>query len=83
MKNPWALAIINFVTIGLGTVFLGKRMAFGLLLFLGGSLLRFEEVRISPTVTGAFNVHWLMATTGLALLGIATAAQVYRDAKEA
>ncbi len=81
MKNPWFLAVLNFVTIGLATVLLGKRSTHGLLLFLGGSLLRFEEVRISPSVTGAFSVHWLLATLGLALLGLATGREVFVEAK--
>jgi hypothetical protein len=82
MKNPWFLAILNFVTIGLGTVLLGKRTTHGLLLFLGASLLRYEELRIAPSITGVFSIHWAVMTTGLALAGLATAREVYAEAKQ-
>lgn len=75
------LAVLNFVTIGLGTMLLGKRPMLGLLLFIGGSLVRFEEVRIAPAVTGQFSIHWLIATLGLAALGLATAIDVHREAR--
>jgi hypothetical protein len=81
MKNPWVLAIINFITIGLGTVLLGKRIGYGLLLLVGGTLLRVEEIRIAPLFSGVFNIHWVPAIVGLTLLGIATGAQVYEEAK--
>jgi hypothetical protein len=81
VKNPWFLAVLNFVTIGLGTVLLGKRPVFGLFVFLGASLLRYEELRISPTFTGAFNIHWLIATVGLTFLGLATGREAYVEAK--
>ncbi len=83
MKNPWFIAILNFVTIGLGTVLVGKRPVHGLVVFVGASLLRFEEMRIGPAFTGAFSVHWLVATLGLTLLGLATGREGYLEAKAA
>jgi hypothetical protein len=80
MKNPWFIAILNFVTIGLGTVIVGKRPVHGLVMFVGASLLRFEEVRVAPAVTGT--IHWFLATLGLALLGLATGREGYLEAKQ-
>ncbi len=82
MKNPWVAAVLNFVTIGLGTVYLGRRAGVGWLAAIGGGVfLRYEEVRIAPAVTGAVTPHWVVAVTGLSLLGIAAAVDAYREAK--
>lgn len=83
MKNPLAVAILNFFTIGLGTLLHGKRPVVGLLALIGGSLLRYEEVRLGYVVTGTFSIHWLIATTGLALLGLGMAIDGYREASKA
>ena len=32
-------------------------------------------------VTGSFSIHWLLATIGLAVLGLGMAVDVYREAK--
>ena len=80
MKNPTVVAILNFFTIGLGTLLLGKRPLYGLFVFIGASLLRYEEVRQGYVITGAFSWHWLIATVGLTLLGAATAMEGYREA---
>jgi len=82
MKNPWVAALLNFVTIGLGYVYAGERVLAGLLLTIGGGvLLRYEEVRIAPLVTGHLTEHWIVSITGISLVGVATAIDVYRDLK--
>jgi len=83
MKNPVAIAVLNFIFIGLGTLLHGKRPGLGLLAFLGGSFLRFEEVRIAPGTTGVFTIHWAFAMAGLTLLGLMMAIDGYREAKAA
>ena len=83
MKNPTVVAVLNFFTIGLGTLLLGKRPLYGLLMFVGASLLRYEEVRQGYVFTGAFSWHWLIATVGLTSLGIATAIEGYKEASQA
>ncbi len=80
MKNPWVAAILNFITIGLGTAFLGKRVWVGIALTVGGAFLRYEELRIAPAVTGTLSFHWVMAFIGMGLVGIATAVDGYREA---
>jgi hypothetical protein len=76
------VALLNFTFIGLGTLLFGKRRAFGLLMFVGGSLVRFEELRIAPLVTGAVTIHWAIATSGLALLGLGMALYGHRETQE-
>lgn len=82
MKNRWVAAILNFITIGLGTVYVGKRPLVGLLMTLGaGVFLRYEELRIAPLQTGTLTIRWIFAITGLTLLGIGTAIDGYREAQ--
>ncbi|HEY8206588.1 MAG TPA: hypothetical protein VIG99_03835 [Myxococcaceae bacterium] len=81
MKNPFVVAVLNFIFIGLGTLLHGKRPWLGLLAFLGGSFLRYEEVRIAPAVTGTVTIHWAFAMAGLTLLGLGMAIEGYREAK--
>ncbi|MBX7098250.1 MAG: hypothetical protein K1X89_11100 [Myxococcaceae bacterium] len=81
LKNPTAVAVLNFFTIGLGTFLHGKRPGLGLLAFVGGSLLRYEEVRIGPALTGVLSIHWVLATAGMTLLGIGMALDGWREAK--
>jgi len=84
VKNPIVLAVLNFIFIGLGTVLLGKRPLTGLVATIGaGVMLRYEELRIAPLQTGVLTFHWVMLVTGLTMLGLATAADVYREAKAA
>ena len=84
MKSPLVLAIIEFVTLGLATVILGgPRRTWGLTMFIGGTMLRVEELRIAPLFSGAFNPHWVPAFLGLTLMGIAMAREVYAEAKKA
>ena len=80
MKNPWAAAILNFLTLGLGTVFLGRRVLVGALLTIGGAFLRYEELRIAPAITGTLSIHWVYAFLGMGLVGVATAVDAYREA---
>ncbi len=83
MKNPIVIAILNFIFIGLGTMLLGKRVTYGLLLFIGGSFLRYEELRIAPLASGVFQIHWVPMIIGISVLGIGTAIDGYREAKQA
>ena len=84
MKNPIVIAVLNFIFIGLGTMLLGKRVAYGLLGFIGGGiLLRYEELRMAPLLSGVFNIHWVPMIIGITLLGIGTAIDGYREAKQA
>ncbi len=82
MKNPWLVAVLNFVTLGVGTMLIGRRVGLGLGLTLGGALLRFEEIRIAPAFSGAFQLHWLPMIAGLTIAGLALAVDGYREAKQ-
>lgn len=80
MKNKWVVAVLNFLTLGLGTLLVGKRVGLGLAMLVAGSLLRYEEVRMGPALTGVLTVHWVIATTGMTLWGLAMAVEGYREA---
>ena len=82
LKNPTAIAILNFFFIGLGTLLHGKRPSYGLLLFVGGSFLRYEELRIAPAFAGSLSIHWVLAFIGMVLLGLGTAIDGYREAQQ-
>jgi len=82
MKRPLVAAVLNFLTIGLGTTYVGKRPSVGILLTLGGALLRYEELRIAPSFTGTLSVHWVVAFLGMGLLGVATGLDAYREARQ-
>ncbi len=81
MKNAWVAAILNFVTLGLGTVYVGERVLVGLLLTVGGAFLRYEELRIAPAWTGTLSIHWVFAFIGMGVVGVALGLDGYRDAK--
>jgi hypothetical protein len=83
MKNPTVLAILDFIFLGLGTFLLGRRRAYGAVMFIGGSLLRFEELRIAPLASGVWNPHWVPAVVGLTLIGLAMAREVFVEARQA
>ncbi|MFT3708128.1 MAG: hypothetical protein QM817_10780 [Archangium sp.] len=83
MKNPIVLAVLDFITLGLGTAILGKKRSWGFLMMFGAGFLRFEELRIAPLQTGVFSIHWLWMLIGLTLMGLVMAIDVYRSAKEA
>jgi hypothetical protein len=84
MKNPVVLAIIEFLTLGLGTVILGgPRRMWGLVMFISaGVLLRFEELRIAPLASGVFTIHWVPMFVGLTLMGAVMGKEVYDQAKK-
>jgi len=82
MKKPMVLAIVNLVTIGLGYVMLGKKPMLGWLLTIGaGGMLRYEELRGAPLISGSLTFHWIVMCAGLGILGLGTGIDVYRDAK--
>jgi uncharacterized protein (DUF2062 family) len=84
MKNPVVLAIIEFLTLGLGTVLLGgKRRSWGVVMMIGAGMLRYEELRIAPLASGVWNPHWLPMIIGLTLMGLVMAREVYSAAKAA
>jgi uncharacterized protein (DUF2062 family) len=83
MKNPLVLAIIEFVTLGLGTVILGKRRGWGAAMLIGAGMLRYEELRIAPLASGVWNPHWVPMVLGLTIMGIVMAMDVFKQAKEA
>ena len=83
MKNPWVVAILNFITLGVGTMLLGKRVGLGLALTVGGALLRYEEIRIAPLFSGQLQLHWIPMIAGMTIAGLGLAIDGFREAKAA
>ena len=82
MKKPWLIAFLNFLTFGVGTMLVGRRVGVGLLLTVGGALLRYEELRIAPLFIGALDPHWIVMFVGMTVVGLGTAVDGYREASE-
>lgn len=74
-KNPILAALLNFLLIGLGYIYVGKRMAFGILLVIYAVLL------FMVPFVGQLYSYFLVSGLGL-LLAIAMAYDGYQDAKE-
>jgi len=74
-KNPWISAVLNFIIWGVGYIYNGKRVGFGVLLLLadviGMTLLAFSLAIINPA-------FWFTIT----ILSIAFAYDGYKEAKE-
>ncbi|MFT3839134.1 MAG: hypothetical protein QM723_19285 [Myxococcaceae bacterium] len=83
MKNPWLVAVLNFVFLGLGTMLVGRRVGVGLGLTVGGLLLRVEEIRIAPAFSGVFQIHWVPLIAGMTIAGFVLAIDGFKEAKQA
>lgn len=76
MKNPWIAAVLNFFTLGLGTLYVGKRMGYGLLLLVGGALMIYVELSLKQA---APELYWY-SFSGFFALALATAWDGYNEA---
>lgn len=82
-KSPILAAILNFLLFGAGTVYVGRRVAFGLGLTLGGLLAQVAEIIISPPVRNLAPSIWPLLLGGIVIMKLSLAADAYREAKEA
>lgn len=82
-KNPIVAAFLNFLLFGGGTLYVGKRMGFGLVLTVGGSMAQAAEIIISPPIKNLAPSIWPLLIGGLVIMKLALAADGYREAKEA
>lgn len=60
MKKPWLAAVLNFFFMGLGTLYVGKRKVFGLVLTLGSFSLTYIETSLKDVNT---DLYWQMFVT--------------------
>ncbi len=76
MKKPWLAALLNFFFWGMGYVYVGKRIAFGILIFLVGLI---------ETVWAFYQGEYLLHPayiTASTIAAIAFTYDGYRNAQE-
>lgn len=56
MKNPWIAAVLNFVFMGAGTLYLGRRKALGAALTVGALGLTYVELNLQTAAPGLFPI---------------------------
>lgn len=78
MKKPWLAALLNFFFMGLGTLYLGKRIPFGIGLTVGAVLLTYVEFSLKPLNTG---LYWTMFVA-VFVMNIFFTLDALREAKE-
>ena len=78
MKKPWIAAILNFFTLGLGTMYVGKRTLFGTLMLVGAVLAAFVEFSLKVSDPNLYRYSFI----SFLVLALATAWDGYREAQE-
>lgn len=81
MKNPVLAAVLNFFFFGAGTLYVGRRMAVGLLATLGGMAAQIAEIAVSPAGSNAIPSVWPFLLAGLVVLKIALAVDGWNEAR--
>lgn len=95
-KNPWVAALLNFLFIGLGYVYNGKRAKFGWLIFIAVIALFLSVFTVQETYTDTytpsvepssyeeFRTAWFSELLGyfIWLIPIAFAYDAYKEAEE-
>ena len=81
-KSPILAAILNFFLFGAGTVYVGRRVPFGLVLSIGGLSAQAVEIIMSPPVRNTAPSLWPFLLGGIVVMKLALAADAYREAKE-
>ncbi len=77
-KNPWIAAILNFFFWGTGYVYNGKRVWFGIGLFVSDVFMMWSAVIQTLQSGGVESIMW----HGLVLITLLFAYDAYREAKE-
>ena len=80
-KNPWVAAILNFLTFGVGTIYVGRRPLVGVLLTIGGTMAQVVEITVSPPVRNAIPSLWPFLISGLVIAKVGLAIDGYREAR--
>ena len=84
MKMPWLAAMLNFFFMGLGTLYLGRRKAFGAGLTIAAGLLTWVELSLrplNPTLWAAMFAAVFLANTCFALDALSEARTVNGTAR--
>lgn len=78
MKNPWIAAALNFFTLGIGTLYNGKRMLYGALMTVGAVLAAYVEFSLKDA---ASELYWY-SFASFFVLAVAMAWDAYQEAQQ-
>ena len=81
-KNPIVAAVLNFFLFGAGTMYVGRRVGFGLVATVGGTIAQVVEIKMSPVFDNSLPTQWPFLLGGLVILKIGLAMDAYREARE-
>lgn len=78
-KKPWLAALLNILVTGLGYIYIGKRVLFGILLIIG-EIFAYIWVFTDPRAFSLFENIWV-SLSGILYI-VAFAIDAYKCAKE-
>jgi len=78
MQNPWIAAVLNFFTLGVGTLYNGKRMVYGTLMTIGAILAAYVEFSLNDAAPELYPY----AFASFFVLAVAMAWDGYREAQD-
>ncbi|OGI71102.1 hypothetical protein A3B84_03015 [Candidatus Nomurabacteria bacterium RIFCSPHIGHO2_02_FULL_35_13] len=78
MKKPWLACVLNIVLPGVGYIYVGNRVVFGILLFISNLIVWTSSVSLSEFSNSAIGI---MVISGIVMI-IAFAYDGYKDAQE-
>ncbi len=82
MKKPWLAAILNIILTGLGYIYNGKRMSFGILMVIS-TLLIYGSSSEGEKLFQVFSIETIIiAVASWIIMVIAFAYDAYKDAQE-
>lgn len=76
MKIPWLAALLNFIFMGAGTLYNGRRVPLGAALTVGALLLTYVENNLTGTLWGVMFGAVLLNNTFLAMDGFQEAKSI-------
>ena len=76
MKMPWLAALLNFIFMGAGTLYNGRRVPLGAALTVGALLLTYVENNLTGTLWGVMFGAVLLNNTFLAMDGFQEAKSI-------
>ncbi|MEJ0029537.1 MAG: hypothetical protein WDO15_03860 [Bacteroidota bacterium] len=79
-KNPWIAAILNLIFYGAGTMYVGKRVAFGLILTFAMLVVRYVEIEMKLTNLSPEMWPWFVGS--LAVAQVACAIDGFNEVKK-
>ncbi len=83
MKNPWIAAVLNFLLMGPGTVYNGRRRAVGVALTIGALALTYVELNLRTAAPELYPIMFaavFLVNTFLAYDGYREAKAINREA---